>query len=188
MFHVLQSIVHRLRRQQKSEAVNPEIWKYLCDRRSNIRQRILANRMYYQERQKIFDLREGMVKVFSILAGSAVFAKTVPVEFTPWIGIAITAASAASLVFGFGKKSRDSEKRSAEWALIERDMELCGERAFEEEDLNKWAARCNEVEAGEPAPNRTLFERCNSRACEAMGSNTAKLHWWLKYRPIILVP
>lgn len=144
--------------------------------------------MYYQERQRIFDLREGLVKVFSILAGSAVFAKVVPSEVTPWFGIAITAASASSLVFGFGKKSRESEKRSADWALIERDIEARGEREFTEADLNKWAARCNEVEAGEPAPHPGLFERCNQRACESMGSKPGKVSFWRLHRPAFFIP
>jgi len=107
-------------------------FEYLWNRRVDIRLRVLTNRMYYQERQRIFDLREGMVKVVSILAGSATIAKIADPEIVQWCAVVITASSAASLVFGFGAKSRDSGKRSADWALIERDIEARGERSFDE--------------------------------------------------------
>lgn len=161
--------------------------EYLWNRRCDIRQRVLANRIYHQERQRIFDLREGVVKVVSILAGSLAFAKVANQEIVQWAAAAIATSSAASLVFGFGGKSRDSAKRSAEWTLIERDIEARGERAFTEEDINKWAAWCNEIEAGEPAAHPGLFERCNDRACEAMGSNPGKISFWRRHRPAIFI-
>ena len=149
-------------------------YEYLFNRRCDVRQRVLANRIYYQERQRIFEFREGLIKVVSILAGSYAFAKVADSTIVGWCAIAITTSSAASLVFGFGTKARDSAKRSSEWAMLERDIELAGERHFTEDQLSQWASRCNEIEAGEPAAHPGLFERANHRACEAMGSKPGK--------------
>lgn len=169
-------------------AIDPDLWKHLWNRRGDIRLRVLMNRMYYQERQRIFDLREGLVKVIALLAGSTALAKVANPEVVQWCAVAITASSAASLVFGFGAKSRDSAKRSAEWALLERDIESRGERGFSEDDLNSWAARCNEIEAAEPAAHPGLLERCNLRACEVMGSKpVTKASFWRRYRPAIFI-
>ena len=142
--------------------------QYLWNRRSSIRQRVLTNRMYYQERQRIFEWREGFVKVISILAGSIAFSKMADENVVKWCAVTITVSSAGSLVFNFGNKARDSAKRSAEWAFLERDIEARGERDFTESDISSWAARCNEVEAGEPAPHKRLLEQCNARACAAL--------------------
>lgn len=128
-----------------------------------------------------------MVKVISILAGSAALAKIADPRIVQWCAAAITASSAASLVFGFGTKSRDSAKRSAEWALIERDIEALGERSFTETDVNKWAARCNELEAGEPAAHPGLIERCSIRASEALGAKPSQVSFWRRHRPAIFI-
>ncbi|MET3132901.1 hypothetical protein AAKU55_003182 [Oxalobacteraceae bacterium GrIS 1.11] len=165
-----------------------EEFAYLSNRRSDVRQRALANRIYYQERQRIFEMREGFIKVISILAGSYAFAKMIDPEVVKWCAIAITTSSAASLVFGFGTKARDSAKRSSEWALLERDIERAGERNFTEDQVAQWLARCNEIEAGEPAAHPGLFERANHRACEAMGSTPGKVAWWKLHRPAIFIP
>lgn len=145
------------------------------------------NRMYYQERQRIFEFRDGIVKVIALLAGSVAFSRIADPRVVQWCAAIITVSSAASLVFGFGTKARDSAKRSSEWTLLERDIEARGERSFDEDDLSKWAARCNELEAGEPAGHPGLLERCNLRACEVMGSTPGKLTLWQRYRPAIII-
>lgn len=163
-------------------------FEYLYKLRCDVRQRALANRIYYQERQRIFEFREGFIKVVSILAGSFAFAKVADPAIVSWCAIAITTSSAASLVFGFGTKARDSAKRSSEWALLERDIELPGERNFTEDQVALWTSRCNEIEAGEPAAHPALFERANHRACEAMGSKPGKVSWWRLNRPAWFIP
>lgn len=152
-----------------------------------MRQRALANRIYYQERQRIFEVREGFVKVISILAGTLAFSKFVPADYIPVLTAVIAVANLGALVFGFGTKARDSAKRSSEWALLERDIELPGERNFTEDQVAQWASRCNEIEAGEPAAHPGLFERANHRACEAMGSKQGKLSFWRMHRPVIFL-
>ncbi|MDN4038675.1 hypothetical protein [Massilia sp. YIM B02443] len=168
--------------------LDPDLWKHFCNRRSDIRLRALMNRMYYQERQRIFELREGLVKVVSLLAGSAALAKVADPQIVQWCAVVITANTAASLVFGFGTKARDSAKRSSEWALLERDIEARGERSFVEADLNTWCARCNEIEASEPAAHPGLLERCYIRACETLGSTPGKASFWRRHRPAIFIP
>lgn len=162
--------------------------KYLWDRRCDVRLRALMNRIYYQERQRIFELRDGAVKVVAILAGSIAFAKVANAEVIQYCAATITITSAGSLVFGFGNKARDSAKRSAEWALLERDIEIAGERDFSEDQLNQWAARCNEIEASEPAAHPGLLERCYQRACAAIGSAPIMpASIWQRYRPVIIL-
>lgn len=149
-------------------APDPES-SYLWDRRSNVRLRALANRLYQQERQKHMEWREGLVKVASIVLGSVAFAKVADADALRWLGALVFAASMASLVFGWGNKSRDAGRRQAEWAGLEREIEAAGERGFTEEQVAAWFARANEIEATEPASNHLLFERCYRRACEITG-------------------
>lgn len=164
--------------------------EYLSNKRSDVRLRALMNRMYYQERQSIFEFRDGAAKAISLMSGSVAFANVANPEIVRYAAAAVTVAGIASLVFGFGSKARESAKRSAEWALLERDIESAGERDFTEHQLSGWSARCNEIEAGEPAPHLGLLERCYLRACSALGSkpSPSPLSWWQRIRPAIFVP
>jgi len=162
---------------------------YLWQRRYDVKVRALMNRMYYQERQRIFEWREGFIKAASILAGSIAFAKVADPLIIQWCATFITAASLVSLVFGYGNKARDSVKRSAEWAQLDRDIDLVGERDFTEEQINQWFARANEIEAGEPAAHRILLERCFERAVEALGGKAEiKLGIFGRHFPPIMIP
>jgi hypothetical protein len=163
-------------------------FEYLWNRRCDLQQRALANRIYQQERQRIFEWREGVIKIISLLSGSYAFAKVADPLVVQWCAVAITLSSACSLVFGFGSKARDAVKRSTDWALLEKDIEAAGERNFTEDQLAEWAARCNGLEAGEPPAHPALFERANVRACEAMGSTPGKVGWWRLNRPAIFIP
>lgn len=165
-------------------------FEYLWKRRAAIQLRALMNRIYYQERQRIFEMREGVVKVIAILGGSLAFANIADPALVQWSAAVITASTAASLVFGFGAKARDSAKRNSEWALLERDIELAGQRDFTETDLAKWAARCNEIEAGEPAAHAGLMERCYQRACTALGQTPEQvvvLTFWQRHCPPVVI-
>lgn len=165
-------------------------YKYLWDRRAAIQLRALMNRYYYQERQRIFETREGGIRIIAILGGSFAFSKLVTADISQWCAAIITVTSAASLVFGFGTKARDSAKRNAEWALLERDIELAGQRALSEVEINKWAARCNEIEAGEPSMHPRLKEECYIRACESLGSTPngkSSLSFWRRNCPPISI-
>jgi hypothetical protein len=162
---------------------------YLWKRRHEVKVRALTNRLYYQERQRIFEWREGFIKAASILAGSVAFARIADPQIIQWCAVIITGGSTASLVFGYGNKARDSAKRSAEWAMLERDIELMGERDFTEKQINEWYARANELEAGEPAAHHILLERCYERAVEAVGGKTdIKLGFFGRHFPPIMIP
>lgn len=166
-----------------------EEWAYLCNRRHDIRVRVLSNRLYQLERQRIMEQREGIVKVASLVAGSVAFARLANQQVIAACVAVIFVGTSASLVFGWGSKARDAAKRSADWVGLERDIEATGERGFTEADLDRWSARCNEIESGEPAANQTLFERCYLRACQAMGTKpadeTIRVPWW---RVVMVVP
>jgi hypothetical protein len=146
--------------------------------------------MYYQERQSIFEFRDGASKAISLVSGSIAFANVANPNVVRYAAALVTMAGIASLVFGFGSKARESAKRSAEWALLERDIESAGERDFTEQQLSDWSARCNEIEAGEPAPHLGLLERCYLRACAALGStpSPSTLSTWQRIRPAIFIP
>ncbi len=170
--------------------MSDENHNYLWQRRYDIKLRALMNRMYYQERQRIFECREGFIKAFSILLGSVAFANVSDKEIIKWCVVLITFFTTISLVFGFGNKARDSAKRSAEWALLERDIEQVGERDFTEEKINQWFARANELEAGEPSAHKVLLEKCFVRAEESLGEESEKrqLTFFQKYIPPIMIP
>lgn len=172
-------------------AMSDNEFAYLWNHRSAIQLRALTNRIYYQERQRIFETREGVIEVIAILGGSLAFSNIADPALVQWSAAIITVSTAASLVFGFAAKARDSAKRHSEWTLLQRDIELAGQRDFTESDLAKWAARCNEIEAGEPAAHPGLMERCYQRACIALGQapeTASPLSFWQRYCPPIVIP
>ncbi|WP_072780931.1 hypothetical protein [Duganella sacchari] len=69
--------------------------EYLWNRRAAIQLRALMNRIYYQERQRIFELREGLVKVIAILCGSLAFARIADPGLVQWCAAVITISSAS---------------------------------------------------------------------------------------------
>jgi hypothetical protein len=153
--------------------------EYLWQRRYNIKLRVLMNRMYYLERQRIFEFREGFIKAASIAAGSVALAKVADQDILQLCAAFITLASTLSLVFGYGNKARESVKLSTEWTHLERDIELIGERDFTEDHLNLWQARCNDIEAGEPPAHKGLLDSCYHRAVTTLGGQTLKTACWL---------
>ncbi|AQV94781.1 hypothetical protein BJN34_12910 [Cupriavidus necator] len=164
-------------------------YTYLWGRRYDLKVRALMNRMYYQERQRIFEWREGAIKAASIVAGSFAFANVASPEIIKSCAATIAVLTTASLVFGFGNKARDSAKRTTEWIQLERDINAAGERDFTESQLDQWSARANEIESGEPAAHRLLLERCNERAVEALGGKLdRKLNALQRALPIFRIP
>lgn len=153
------------------QAMTPDEWNYLWNRRFDLRLRVLMNQLYQQDRQRLFELREGGVKVCSLLAGSAVISRLADPQVITVAAAVIFISTATSLVFGWGAKARDAAKRSAEWSALHRDIDAAGERQFTERQLDSWFGRCNELEAGEPAANQVLLERCYRRAVEALGGD-----------------
>ena len=166
-----------------------EDFKYLWSRREALRLRALTNRLYQQDRWRILERREGLVKAASLIAGSVALTRVVDPGVVNGCIAVIFAGTAASLVFGWGQKARDAAKRASEWTALERDMEQKGERGFTEADLNTWAARANDVEAGEPAMNSVLFERAYQRACKSLGATPeSEAGWWDRNGRPILIP
>lgn len=145
------------------------------------------NQLYQQERQRLFELREGGVKVCSLLAGSAVISRLADPQVILVAAAVIFVGTAASLVFSWGTKARDAAKRSAEWSALHRDIDATGERQFTEVQLDSWFGRCNELEAGEPAAHLVLLERCYRRAAEALGGKPSE-GGPATWRPVMLLP
>jgi hypothetical protein len=163
--------------------------QYLWNRRQALKVRALTNRLYQQDRWRLFEWREGAVKAASLIAGSVALARVADQHVVNACLAAIFAGTSASLVFGWGAKARDASRRAAEWATLERDMEAQGERTFTKEHLNTWHARAADAEANEPALHPALFERAYLRACEALGVQPSQPSaWWLKLRPALMVP
>lgn len=140
-----------------------EEWKYLHKRYFDLRHRVIANRLYQQEKQSRLETREGVVKVLSLVSGTAALAKIANPVVVGAAAIIIFIGTAASLVFSWGNKARDASKRSTEWASLEKDIDHVGERNFTEQQVNDWLSRCSSIESGEPAPNRALLNICSER-------------------------
>ncbi|HEY4081353.1 MAG TPA: hypothetical protein VGM81_11685 [Burkholderiaceae bacterium] len=149
-------------------------WKYLYERRSELLVHVLSNRFYQQERQRIFEAREGAVKVSSLVAGSVAFVRVADPQLLQICAAVLVVATSISLVFGWGAKARDAAKRCSDWIGLDRDIARTGERSFVEADLDEWKARCCELESSEPAPNHVLWEQSCSRACTALGRTPSK--------------
>ena len=162
-------------------------WQYLHQQRFNLRLRALMNRLYQQERMRRLELREGMVKVASLLAGSAALARVAdPLVVTAAAGV-VFVGTAAALVFAWGPRARDAARRASDWAVLEMQIEQVGARDFTEDQLTTWAARCNEIEATEAAPHPVLLDRCYRRAVDALdGEASGRPYpaWW----PVLLLP
>ncbi|WP_367154678.1 hypothetical protein [Methylomonas sp. HYX-M1] len=162
---------------------------YLWQRRYEIKLRALMNRMYYLERQRLFEFREGAIKALSIVAGSVALAKVADPDILQICAALITLGSTFSLVFGYGNKARESVKLATEWTQLERDIDSAGERTFTEAQLDQWQARCSEIEAGEPPAHKLLLNRCNERAVKALGGQSDyKLNFIERILPLVLVP
>lgn len=175
---------------EPAQEMSTDEWNYLCERRAELQVHVLANRLYQQERQRIFELREGAVKVISLVAGSVSFVKVADPQFLQVSAAVLVIATSASLVFTWGAKARDAAKRCSDWIALDRDIARAGERYFEERQLDEWKARCNEVESNEPAPNLILWEQSYARACASLGRepNPTGVPWGLRWRRAVLIP
>lgn len=135
------------------------------------------------------ELREGLVKVVSLLGGSAALSQLAAPETVAWIGAAIVFANGCSLVFGYGAKARDAAQRASEWAMLDRDIHAVGPLEYTESQLAAWEAQCNEIESSEPAAHWRLFQRAYERACESIGATPSKtLPWYQRWIPTFLIP
>jgi hypothetical protein len=172
-----------------SEDADTVNYKYLHDRRFEIRVQVRMNRHYQQRRQAAMEFREGLVKVCSLIAGSVALANVTDPQIIKAAAAVVFAGTAAALVFGWGNKARDAAKRFVDWVALERDIDATGERTFTEADLDAWQARCTAIESGEPAPNRRLLNACHMLACESLGSSTDKhpgKATWQRLPPVII--
>ncbi|KAF3999202.1 hypothetical protein [Glaciimonas immobilis] len=162
---------------------------YIWNRRHELKVRTLMNRLYYQERRRIFENRENVVKAASLLFGTIAFANVASPDIIKICAAIITGASACSLIFSFGVKARDSAQRTSEWIALERSIDIRGETEFTEADLNQWTARAHDIEATEPAAHQGILDQCHNRACTALGTNTDhQTKWWMRYHLFSLVP
>lgn len=134
-------------------------WSYLCDRRHQLIFKVQMNRKYQLLRQAAMDLREGLVKVLSLAAGSVAFAKVTDPAIVQWAAAFIFFGTAASMVFGWGAKARDASRRASQWISLLRDIQAAGERTFTEAQLDGWAAEANELESTEPPANERLLKQ-----------------------------
>lgn len=162
-------------------------WDYLHKRRFDVRLRARTNRLYQLRRQSVMELREGLVKVASLIAGSVALANVAHPAVVQAAAAVIFGGTAAALVFGWAAKSRDAARRSSEWTALEREVDAVGERTFSEPQLDAWQARCNEIEATEPAANKTMLERAYRQACESFGVKPSPGGPW-PWLPSVVIP
>lgn len=163
--------------------------EYLHGRRFDIRVQVRMNRHYQQRRQAAMELREGLVKVCSLIAGSVALANVTSPQIVQAAAAVVFAGTAGALVFGWGAKARDAAKRFVDWVALERDIDAKGERGFTEADLDAWQARCTDIESGEPAPNRRMLMQCHAAACKSLGSPTDQhpgQAGWQRMPPVII--
>lgn len=173
----------------QEQFMNAEYVEELWNRRQALVLRVVSNRLYQQSRQSIFEWREGVVKVASLIAGSVVFAKVADPVLVTWSVAVIFGGTAASLVFGWGSKARDAARRTAEWTQLESEVEAVGLRAYTEQQLNEWTSRINKIESGEPAQSKGLWARSYSKACEVLHLEpVTPIGWWARNRPVFLIP
>jgi len=143
---------------------------YLWKRHHQLRVRVLSNLLYQQERQSVMQWRDQTAKFGTLLGGTAIFAHwSVASQHVQMLGAAVGVLSLISLTFSFAAKAQDAARRAAHWGDLNREIERAGERVFDEAMLNQWFARADEIEHGEPAQNKGLFQTCYERACMLLG-------------------
>lgn len=165
-------------------------YEFHWNRRHNVMVHALSNRIYQQERQRKMEFREATIKVASLLFGSAAFAAWLSNPDVAHVAsAAVLVSTTCSMVFGFSAKARDAAKRATEWAILDRDINSVGPIDFTPDQVNSWAARCSEIEAGEPAPNHRLFQRSYERACKALGGTPSEVASGLsRLVPTVFIP
>lgn len=133
------------------------------DKRQGLLLRAIANRMYQQHRQNVFEWLENLVKAFSLIFGTTAFANVSNPSLVKFAAAVIVAASILSLVFTWGAKSRDAAKRRDDWIDLEKDIRAAGEYEFGDE-LAGWDKRAVEIEAGEGKVWEQSFEKAEASA------------------------
>lgn len=153
--------------------------QYLWERRTIILVRVLSNRLYQQQRQTIMERRDQLLKLVSIISGTAIFVDLqTSFDLVKWLGAPIAIAGVFSLVFNYAAKASDASKRYSDWTQLNRLIAAKGERDFTEEDLKEWDAKANEIEIGEMALNRVLMLKCNVDACSITKCQPGKAVTW----------
>lgn len=162
-------------------------WKYLHQRHFDVRLRVRMNRIYQQRRQALMELREGLVKAASLVAGSVALANVADESIVKLAALVIFVGTASALVFGWGAKARDAARRTCEWVALERDIDAAGARNFSEAQLDLWTGRCCDIEAAEPEGNAFMLERSYRAACLSLGAAPARGGPW-RWVPAFIVP
>lgn len=134
---------------------------------------VYVNSIYQRNRRRIFERRENVVKVVSLVAASSAFLdlKNFVVSDSLWLNILsrneghgfiilasliILLVNSWGLVFQWGTKARDAAVRADQWTDLEVEMRKIGLVAHGEEDARDWEAKAAELNIGEAATNKHL--------------------------------
>lgn len=147
--------------------MTPEEHQELWDRRESILYRAELSCSYHRKREQFFTLADRWDKVATLVLGAAAFTEIVPEECRNWLALPFAVFASASLVFDFSERAKKHADLATRFKMLESEMEAKGPRDFEEQDLNTWAARLVEIEAGEPPVYCVLVRLCQNEIAKA---------------------
>jgi len=149
------------------DACDP-IW----DLRHRALHQALANRLYHQRCAAIFEARDRVTKLISLVGASAVFMTLSNKETAMFWALFAFVGSAASLVFRWSEKSRAAGEKMLQYAAIHADIVKVGQWDYDQKHVNGWHSQLNSI--SEPAPCEALWEKARYDADMALGSENIK--------------
>lgn len=111
---------------------------------------------YHRSRERFFDWTDRLVKVASILAGSAAALKLAGDDRLVVIGFAVAAINASSLAIGLSERARRHASLAQRFADVISNMAAAGVETASMAELRQWDAAMRKIEADEPAPMPTV--------------------------------
>jgi len=131
---------------------------------------------YHNRRRRFFDGFDRLVKVLSVIGGSA--AVVAVTARYPNVGMAFAALvavlSALSLVVAPAQAARLYEELARKFANLEYKMKCAKDPNADQ--LNEFQAERLLIEADEPPPMRVLDIICHNELCEAMGEDDCEFY------------
>jgi hypothetical protein len=149
--------------------MTPEEHQELWNRRESILTRAEFSCSYHRKREQFFALADRWDKVATLVLGAAAFTQITSETVRNWLALPFAIFASASLVFDFSERAKKHADLATRFKMLESEIESKGPRDYEEQDLNNWAARLAEIEAGEPPVYCVVVRLCQNEIAKARG-------------------
>ncbi len=160
---------------------------------AGLRVLIQANLVYQQNRLRVMELRDGGIKLLSLVLASSVVAQLSQHDtaLVWWIllgsSLVAVVGNGMSLVFNWGGKARDASQRAIDWARLDAEVRA-KPPPVTEQDLAAWNEKAALNSVGEAPKCEPLWCRSEEEAARLLGVEfQVSASRWTRYRPVIFV-